>query len=177
MTMRRGRHSASTLDFPIGSGAKPPTILVWPKRIALNPYFETISEGLSRRGWRVRDFSYLRAFAGSFDILHMHNPSSPFNNRRLWITAARLLILTAILIYLRARRKKIVWTVHNLSHHERYYPALERRFMVWVVGRLDLTVHMSESGRAAAFERFPRLRSVPFVIIPHPHYAKRLHPM
>src|SRR5690349_61540 len=103
MTMGRDRHSAPSLDFPIGSGTKAPTVLAWPKRIALNPYFETVSEGLARRGWRVRDFSYLRAFAGSFDILHMHNPSFPFDNRRLWITAARLMILAAILIYLRAR--------------------------------------------------------------------------
>jgi beta-1,4-mannosyltransferase len=174
-----GHHKdpAPCLDFSLGPEFARPIVLASPKRIALNPYFETISDGLERQGWRVREFSYLRALLSSLDILHMHNPGFPFNNRQLWITAGRLLILAAILMLLRVRHKKIVWTVHNLAHHERHHPALERRFMNWVSARLDLSVHLSESGRAAAFERFPRLRSVPFVVIPHPHYAEARYPL
>jgi beta-1,4-mannosyltransferase len=157
--------------------AEKPTILAWPKCMPLNPYFGTISEGFVRNGWRVRDFSYLRALAGSFDILHVHYPTFPFNNRRMWITIPRLVIFAAILFSLRLRGKRIVWTVHNLAPHERYHPSLERRFMNWVTGKLDLTVHLSETGRTAAFERFPRLRSIPAVVIPHAHYAKPVRRM
>jgi len=147
-------------------------LLASPKRIALNPYFATISEGMEKRGWQVESFSYLRGFAGRFDILHVHFPTFPFNNRRLWITAARLLLFGAVLILLRARGKKIVWTVHNLAHHERHHPTLEKAFMRWFTGMLDLTIHLSESGRAAALERFPRLRGRPSLVIPHAHYRE-----
>ena len=132
---------------PVG---RPCRILASPKRIALNPYFATISGGLERRGWPVEDFTYIRGFLGGFDILHVHFPAFPFNNRRLWITAARLLLFVSIVALSQARGKRVVWTVHNLAHHEGYYPALEKMFMNWFADRVDLTVHLSESGRAAA---------------------------
>ena len=147
-------------------------ILAWPKRIALNPYFATISEGIEHRGWQVENFTYIRGFVGSFDILHVHFPTFPFNNRRLWITVARLLIFGSILVLLRARGKKIAWTVHNLAHHERYHPSLEKAFINWFTGKVDLTIHLSEFGRAAALERFPRLRGRPSVVIAHAHYGE-----
>ncbi len=120
----------------------------------------------------MEDFAYISGFVGSFDILHVHFPTFPFNNRRLWITAARLLLFGSILVLLRARGKKIAWTVHNLAHHERYHPSLEKAFMRWFTGRVDLTVHLSEFGRAAAFEQFPCLRGRPSAVIAHAHYGE-----
>jgi glycosyltransferase involved in cell wall biosynthesis len=138
----------------------------------LNPYFATISEGLEHQGWRVENFTYTRAFVGRFDILHVHFPTFPFNNRRLWITAARLLILISLLILMRARKRRIAWTVHDLAHQEAYHPELEKLFMAWFTEKVDLTIHLTESGRAAAFEKFPRLKDRPSVVIAHAHYGK-----
>jgi beta-1,4-mannosyltransferase len=156
----------------VASSNRPARILAWPKRIALNPYFATISEGLEHKGWSIKDFTYVRALAGRFDILHLHFPTFPFNNKRLWITAGRLFILSSLMILLRARKRRIAWTVHNLAHHEAYHPELEKRFMVWFTDKLDLTIHLTDSGRAAAFEKFPRLKHRPSVVIPHAHYGE-----
>ena len=181
MSSRREIEDAarSTADIPLASANgrvpssnRPARILAWPKRLALNPYFATISEGLEHKGWSIKDFTYIRALAGRFDILHIHFPTFPFHNRRLWITAGRLLILSSLMILLRARKRRIAWTVHNLAHHEAYHPELEKRFMVWFTDKLDLTIHLTDSGRAAAFEKFPRLRHRPSVVIPHAHYGE-----
>ncbi len=154
------------------SGSPGPRILAWPKRIAVNPYFATISEGLEHNGWTVKDFTYLRALLGGFDLLHIHFPTFPFNNRRLWITGIRLAIFASLIALLRARGTRIAWTVHNLAHHEGYHPGLEKRTMGWFTRRLDLTIHLSDSGRKAAFEAFPALRARPSVVIPHAHYGE-----
>jgi beta-1,4-mannosyltransferase len=152
------------------SGGPPGRVLALPKRISLNAYFATISEGLERHGWQVRNFTYIRGFAGRYDILHLHFPNFPFS-RRLWIAAVRFVLFVSILALVRARRKKIVWSVHNLAHHERHHPRLEKAFLSWFAGRVDLSIHLSEIGRAAAVDRFPRLRTKPSVVIPHAHYG------
>jgi beta-1,4-mannosyltransferase len=170
------RRECTEVPAAFASGAlssnRPARILAWPMRMPLNPYFATISEGLQHKGWRIRDFTYLRALLGNFDVLHIHFPTIPFNNKRLWITAIRLFILTSLLVLLRARKRKIVWTVHNLAHHEAFHPKIEKRFMAWFTDRLDLTIHLTEAGRTAAFERFPRLKDRPSVVIPHAHYGE-----
>jgi beta-1,4-mannosyltransferase len=147
-------------------------ILAWPRQMLLNAYFKTISDGLERHGWVVEDFTYLRALAGRYDVLHIHYPSFPFRNRWLPVALVRLFIAVALLSLASMRARKVAWTVHNLGDHERYHPWLEARFMAWFTDRVNLTIHLSESGRRAALERFPRLVRHPSVVIPHPYYKE-----
>jgi beta-1,4-mannosyltransferase len=151
---------------------RPLRILAWPKRIGLNPYFAIISEGLEQQGCRVVDFRYRHALVGRFDVLHVHFPTFPFNNRHRWIALVRMAILMSLLTLLRARGRRVAWTIHNLAHHERFHVGLERRFMDWFTGKVDLAIHLSESGRLAALDRFPRLGRRRSVVIPHPRYAE-----
>lgn len=147
-------------------------ILVLPKYIPLNTYFKTISDGMDHVGWRVTDFSYLLCLEGNYDVLHVHFPTFIFNNRKRWISFGRLGIFTSLLLLNKARGKKVVWTVHNLAHHEAFHPKVEARFMSWFTSVVDMSIHLSESGRAVAFDKFPKLRDHKSVVIPHPYYGE-----
>jgi beta-1,4-mannosyltransferase len=149
-------------------------VLAWPRQMRLNVYFKTISDGLERHGWQVENFSYLRALVGRYDVLHIHYPSFPFRNKWLLVALVRLCIAVTLIAFARGRAKKVTWTVHNLADHDGHHPWLEARFMAWFTRHVDLTIHLSESGRRGAFERFPALAQHPSVVIPHPHYGQAL---
>jgi glycosyltransferase involved in cell wall biosynthesis len=70
------------------------------------------------------------------------------------------------------RRARIVWSLHNLGSHEQFHPKLEASFLDWVSKVADLSVHMSESGRRAAFDRYPALSSRQSVVIPLMHFGE-----
>jgi glycosyltransferase involved in cell wall biosynthesis len=145
-------------------------VLAWPRAIRLNPHFASLNAGLEAHGCRVQAFNYWRGFVGRFDVLHIHFPTSPFGTRRVPIMVARLGLMIGVILATKARGRRVVWTVHNLADHERRYPALEARFMRWFVRRVDLTIHMSQSGRRLALERFPAIGTHATAVIPHAHY-------
>lgn len=151
-------------------------VLVWPRAMPLNPYFEQLSRGLEERGWAVDDFSYRRALSGRYGVWHIHFPSFPFRNRWLPVALVRTAILSTLLLLAAARGRPIVWTVHNLVNHEPFHPRLEAAFMRLFTRLLTATIDLSESGAARARELYPALRSTRSAIIFHPHYRAVVAP-
>jgi glycosyltransferase involved in cell wall biosynthesis len=119
----------------------------------------------------VTDFSFRRALAGRYDILHLHWPERELNACSRSLEAAlRLRTRLALIDLLRARGTKLVWTVHNLASHERLHPRLESWFWSEFTSRLDGYIALSQAGRSAACARFPELERIPGYVIPHGHY-------
>jgi glycosyltransferase involved in cell wall biosynthesis len=119
----------------------------------------------------VADYSFRGALAGRYNILHLHWPERELNAYRGRLAAGmRLWMKLALIDAMRARGTKVVWTVHNLNSHEGLHPRMEPWFWNAFTKRVDGFIALSEAGKLAARERFPRLQSVPGYVIPHGHY-------
>jgi glycosyltransferase involved in cell wall biosynthesis len=153
---------------------RPRRVLAWPRALPLNPMVAAVHDGLEQgHGWRVAAFTFRRAALGDYSVLHISFPSDVFRHRSRLLTNLRCLLALGVLRLARLRRRRIVWTVHNLVDHEGHHPALEARFMGRYIALVDLAVHMSDAGHAIATERYQGLAATPAAVIPHPHYPPR----
>jgi glycosyltransferase involved in cell wall biosynthesis len=147
-------------------------ILAWPRAIPIDPYYGRVSDGLESYGWRVDNFDYVAPLRRAYEIVHIHVGTFPFRNRRKLIALPRLGMVMASLQLARGRGARFVWSLHNLASHEQHHPRLEGSYMGWLSRLASLSVHMSESGRRAALERFPALGDRPSVVIPLMHFGE-----
>jgi beta-1,4-mannosyltransferase len=101
-----------------------------------NPYQKELAQALEKYKVKVSpgghiDRAPLRGvirLCGKLDVLHLHW-TSPFllsRRRSRSLVKATLFLLT--LLWVKLVGVKIVWTVHNLTDHERQDPGLERFF-------------------------------------------------
>lgn len=150
---------------------RPRRILAWPNALALNPMLATVHDGLAQaHGWRITAFSWWRALFGRYSVLHISFPSDVFRHRSKFLTGMRCILALGLIRLAKMRRRRIVWTVHNLVDHEGHHPALEARFMARYVELIDLAVHLSDAGCVIAASRYPRLGATRSAAIPHPYY-------
>ncbi|CAN5607418.1 GDP-mannose--glycolipid 4-beta-D-mannosyltransferase [soil metagenome] len=148
-------------------------VLASPLALVDQPYLSSLYGALVERGARVEHYSGRRLRSGGWDVWHLHWPEQFLNRpQRVGVVlgnGARLLWSVG-----RARRRgvAVVWTVHNLGSHERNHPWLERAFWFLLTRRLDGIIALTEGGRRAARERFPRLLHVPAAVVPLGHFRK-----
>src|SRR5438067_1934267 len=144
-------------------------VLAWPayKPETGNPYTALLAGALERRGVSVDEFTARRLLRGRYDVWHLHWPER-VANRLLRVPAFVLLVLVA-----RARRMRLVWTVHNIEGHTCRHPRVERGLMQWLSRRLDGIVALSGAGAGAARRRYPALDAAPAVVVSHGHYVGR----
>ncbi|MBX2814153.1 MAG: hypothetical protein KTR25_20255 [Myxococcales bacterium] len=135
----------------------------------LNPYNARIYEHMEDYGVSVYEYRVPPLWGSGPDIFHVHWPEAPFNHR--WITA-RIATesLLASIRWMKSRGTKVVWTIHNLSAHERKYPGCEERFWQRFIPQLDGVIALSESSLMAACSLRPELSNVPRFVVAHPHY-------
>jgi len=153
------------------SGGVPLRVLGVPayRNRTTNPYNALLSQAVARAGAVVEE-ARVRALLGRHDIVHIHWPEHLFSARsrvRAWAQAVTFVV---ILSWLRWRRARVVWTVHNLAAHHARHPRLEARMWRWFVRRVDGYIALSRSGREAVVARWPVLAPRPGFVIPHGHY-------
>lgn len=101
-------------------------------RIGDNPYQVLLNGALERRGVRFEQANRLSLTwalrrGGRLDVLHLHwleylvGRDSREKAYQMKV-AARALRLLAVVLVLKARRVRVVWTVHNLLPHDTLYP-------------------------------------------------------
>jgi beta-1,4-mannosyltransferase len=154
------------------SASKKRRILAWPREISVDPYYKRLSDGLESYGWEVDNFDYRRALWDSYGLIHIHQGTFPFRNRRRLIALPRVCIAASLIWLGKVRGARLVWSVHNLGSHEQYHPRLERAYLTWISRIVDFSIHMTESGRQAAFARFSALAARPSVVIPLMHFSE-----
>jgi glycosyltransferase involved in cell wall biosynthesis len=71
---------------------------------------------------------------------------------------------------LKLKGTKLVWTVHNTAPHDARRPRLSRWFMQWFTRRCDGFIFMSEANKAAFYQRYRPSPKSRHAIIPHGHY-------
>src|SRR5436305_14721634 len=96
-------------------------VLAWPafKPETGNPYNALLAGALEKRGAQVEEFTPARLLRGRYDIWHLHWPERAAN-RLLRVAIFAVLVLVA-----RARKTRVVWTVHNLDGHFTRRPRVE----------------------------------------------------
>lgn len=137
-----------------------------------NPYNARLYRAMAGEGVCVRDLSYLRLLYRRVDIVHLHWPELTFlSGTRSWRVLARMVLFSAFLSVARLRGTRVMWTVHNVSAHEkrstRRLRAMYRRMLITNV---DGIFALTENGVAAAREAYPELANVPAFVTPHGHY-------
>ena len=148
-------------------------VLAWPAFNSRgdNPYCWLLYTNIeSLPGVEVEEFSPGRVLRNRYAIWHLHWPELLLNSANPLAALAKTRALLLLIDWARARGIKVVWTVHNLSAHERQHPRLEAWFWKAFVRRLDGYITFGEAGMDAARCRFPELRDLQGFVIPHGHY-------
>ncbi|MFZ9880525.1 MAG: glycosyltransferase [Phycisphaerales bacterium] len=152
---------------------------------AQNPYQSRLFHGLGAAGvdaWghpasfhpAVRQLTGWRA-----DLVHFHwlHPRSFGKGSKRALRPFRIECFFAELAVLRARRTALVWTVHNLVHHESTDAAADLRFLVRLAAAVDACLVHSESARTEVLEAIASTGADPsriaskLHVVPHGNYA------
>ncbi len=134
-----------------------------------NPFLHQMVERLEADGVRVVGASF--AEAARADVLHLHWPDHFVSRSTTWLSlrgGARVLLMAALV---RARRRAVVWTVHNLGPHERLHPGVERAFWPVFTRLVSGCIFLTAAGRTAAVRAFPRLARTASAVVPHGSYS------
>lgn len=160
-----------TRDAPSSAATVSPPlrVLMFPK-FSDNPYLSLLTQRLEQRGVHVEDFTFARAFRERWDVIHIHWPDLHLKARTSWRGLAKQLRLAIAFSFARMRNSKIVWTIHNLTPHERHHSLPERVFPLWYPRSVTHVIAMTTSGLQAAYETYRSLRSKHAAVIPHGHY-------
>jgi len=134
-----------------------------------NPFVWQMAEQLKRNGCQLTSLSL--AAACRADVLHFHWPDHFVSRASAWsgVRGATKVLLCCLLA--RARRRAVVWTVHNLKPHDARHSWLERAYWPVFTALLTGCVCLTAAGRASTLKRFPRLRSKRVVVIAHGSYT------
>lgn len=98
--------------------------------VQLNPYVRLLADGLRAQGADaalvsgLSPLSLLAQRRRGLDVIHLHWLELLYAAPRSWLSAWRLFILLLTLALARLWGVTVVYTVHNLAHHERRAPQL-----------------------------------------------------
>ena len=142
-----------------------------------NPYQRRLDEELTSLGVRVGRFeqdllSVVRGLARNRpDVLHLHWLHPLYEMRNKQHSRLRLTFSLAMLGMLRGMGVRIVWTAHNLGHHEAIGTSLDRRCTEYVIKHARGIIVHSPSARARLLETYPSCDPSKLRIIPHGNYV------
>ena len=135
---------------------------VFPDRL-----YSAIEDG---RDARVSEWSPAKMVLCGYDALHLHWPDNVLNDR-LWIrAAAKAALLLLALFWVRLLGKKIVWTAHNMSSHDRFHPKTERVFWRLFLSALSGIICLSDESLAQMRSIHKATRKIPSIVAPHGTY-------
>lgn len=157
-------------------------VIFMPDYSQKNPYQKELAQALAKYDVRVNPSSSMSEFpllnvvwlriCGKLDLLHLHW-TSPFllSSQRGRSLLKTTLFLAAILFF-KLMGIKIVWTVHNLTDHEKQDPEFEM-FANRILTRFydQLIVHCTKA-RQAVCESYhlPNKAQNKVTVIPHGHF-------
>ncbi|WP_123041935.1 glycosyltransferase family 4 protein [Cohnella candidum] len=146
-------------------------VYMLPKKLEGNKYIELLVESLERRDLPVKSFNREAVVRiGRGDVFHIHWPSYYYTGKNAAMTAAKSALFVLLLVYLRLRGAKIVWTVHNVWPHqtgETGWNRFMRKLLCRFCSRL---IVMGDSVKAELVRHFKADESK-IVRVPHGHYG------
>lgn len=140
------------------------------KEFGGNPYINLFCRSLERTGINIVNIHALEAKYFNFDVLHVHWPEFYVTERPF---SRAIVSAPTILVYLAATkllRKKIVWTVHDVTPMKARHPWLLRIYLLGVRVLVDAYVFLTPSSEAEFKRMFPLARKKPAWHVPHGRY-------
>ena len=146
-------------------------ILAFPKnRFSQNPHISNFYKQIEKSDdFIVKDLTAINAFVEKFDIFHLHWPEF-FIVRSPVKCFFRLSFFAILIIFLKIRRTKIVWTVHNLQPHNNIYPQIYVFVLRFLSNFLSGITYFSHHSKSLVQNEFPFISSIPNYIIQHALY-------
>jgi len=141
----------------------------------INPYNALLYSGIkaitrAHTKNSVHEYSHKKAIFEKFDIVHFHWPDGYINQKSIFKSMQRSLTLALILIIVKLKGTKIVWTVHNVAPHDAFHPKYSKHFMQWFARQCDGLIFMNEESKATFFNLYSCKENIRYAIIPHGHY-------
>ncbi len=149
-----------------------PRFVAFPRRLidytlrlyaALEAEGATVAEGTFSGGW-------IRAHVRRGDVAHFHWPSFEYHRATRAATSVAFLRWVALLLLLRVRGARIVWTAHNLLPPDRAtVPWLDVMARHVIIGMSEKVFVHGPRAAAILAARFPAAAGK-VVLIPHGHF-------
>ncbi len=151
------------------------TRVVFVSRVRLNPYVRLLARGVHATSPRIEvghtyflSLRWVLRHARVYDIFHIHWIEHLFMVPRTWQRRKGFVSVLLALLLARLLNRKIVYTVHNLNHHEGRSPILNRIANA-VIFRVAHAIHVhDETVAQEVARRYGRRRNV--FVIPHGSY-------
>ena len=136
----------------------------------LNPYNAMLYRHLEAIGLEIQEFSTIALTFRQVDIWHVHWPEFWLTGPNVRIRLVRAASFLAKLLIARARRVRVILTVHNLKPHDWTMDRVPKFAYEALLRSLSAFVSLSHSARKAAEAQHPILRKIPGFVVPHGHY-------
>lgn len=146
-------------------------ILAFPKdRFSQNPHISNFYKQVEKSAdFTVKDLTSVNAFIEKFDVFHLHWPEF-FIVKSPVKCLFRLSFFAILIVFLKIRKTKIVWTVHNLHPHNNIYPHIYIFVLRFLSNFLSGVTYFSTHSKSLVHDEFPFIASIPSYIIPHALY-------
>ncbi len=139
-----------------------------------NPYHTELAGHLLEFGVRVKDEHRLKSISRAThfysekpDIVHIHTiPRLGLSP----ITALRYIMFWIRICRFRIMNVRVVWTIHDISHHEVFYPQLERAAFRIFFRLADALIVHSNAAREAVERQWNVKCDNRLFVIPHGNY-------
>lgn len=142
----------------------------------LNPYQLKLSDHLSARGVQMQrlERDSLSIIKGLIlhrpDVLHLHWLHPFYETPRAWQSVLKLSLSFLGLISLRLSGTRIVWTAHNLRHHEQESARLDRIWTRFVARHADAILAHCETAKRLVVAEFDLPNPKKVHVVPHANY-------
>lgn len=156
------------------------TVLAWPSRVnaADNTYTSRLSSSLEQYGVQVDEFSIPKALFGHYDLIHVHWPEGVLKKRGRLVGAARVVAVVSVLFVARfLRRRRVVWTVHNLEPHDLNRPHSLALLRCGLGLLVDGYIHLSHVSEPILARVVPKSVGKRRSVIPIGRYSGEFSPL
>jgi beta-1,4-mannosyltransferase len=144
-------------------------VLAWPGRTnrGHNLYTKLLYDAVEQRDVEVVEYSFKTALRAKVDVFHMHWPEWTIVLKNPLESYGRLFALIFLMVVLRFRGTRIVWTVHNLHPHMRFSKAREAILYRALAVFVDQQIHLTGATSLEMQKARHPARRTPATVIPH----------
>ncbi|MEZ4815483.1 MAG: glycosyltransferase family 4 protein [Bdellovibrionota bacterium] len=150
-------------------------VIFYPCYSSANPYQAELKhylkkQGIEYIGIKKNDFHHIIQRSKKADLIHLHWVDPLVQKEGLASSVRSLSKATLVLLRLKMRGLKIIWTFHNLHPHENKFPLLNNiGNFIFAFFSHKIIIH-NKSGLQIATKRL-KVSSEKFIVLKHPHYA------
>jgi beta-1,4-mannosyltransferase len=136
----------------------------------MNPYTSLLYEHIRPLVDEIVEYPTRQFLSGKIDIVHVHWPDHVVASPKLLRAAKRTTGFLVRMIEHKARGARVIWTAHNVVPHTVRHPLVAAGFWRIFLRLIDGVVFLSALSRNETLTAHPRIRHLPYAIIPHGHY-------